>query len=144
MGRITSSASGHNSSETPRGQGIDTAWQGRLRQDNINQHVVQSHKDREEKADWSGGHERGGGKLQGQSCELIPTREMDNLGGRNRQEHHMGWSVEAAPSKVKFPDQGHIGYPPKPPEPAPLVRNRRDLPALWPPEFQPTTHPLRL
>lgn len=41
---------------------------------------------------------------------------MDNLGGRHRQDHHVSQSVEVASSKVKFPDQVYVQYPPKPPE----------------------------
>lgn len=61
--------------------------------DNSNHHVVQSHKDREEKDNCLGGHKGGGGKLQGESSEPIPAREKDNLVGSYQQDHNMGRSV---------------------------------------------------
>ncbi|GAA6076943.1 uncharacterized protein LOC122133219 [Tachysurus ichikawai] len=41
-------------------------------------------------------------KEEEESCEPIPARKMDNLGGHNRQDHHLGQSWKLPQARLSF------------------------------------------
>lgn len=54
---------------------------------------------------------RGGGGLENHSSRLATAREVDNLGGCDKQDTHLGWHVEDTPSSSQLSDLQHPSSP---------------------------------